>query len=371
MDVHFNSMKVKFETLDQLTKPLFDSVPIRTLNIFINLDNLFSRLKNDRINQEFQACGAGASRQFIANVFNLIGHYRQWAVRKKTQVKVYAYYTSSEGSFENKVHNRKYRDYYSQKCDLAASDYFYINTCINESYASFKTISKYIDGVYLLDSRLAEPAAIPYLIKTEVRDADWNFIISRDDFDLQYALLDKFSIVYPKGVDSEIITKDTMWEFISRRESISIPYPERLPSELYLLAYAVTGDKRRSVPKLKKLGWRTLFEILSDLSNGFSDACYVSLVNNFIKYLNDHNFDVNALNDNLLCLNAEANVAYMSTAIKEFILAQIIDVPDYENLYELNRNPAMFLNYPLNLKFLTDGGDEYERKKVFNPFARS
>lgn len=369
MDIHFNILKVKYETLDYLTKPLFDSKPIRTLNIFINLDNLFSRLKNDKINQEFQACGAGASKQFISNVFNLIGHYRQWAVRKKTQVKVYAYYTSSEGGFENKIHIKKYRSYFAKKCDLAASDYFYINTCINESYQSFQIISKYIDGVYLIDSRLAEPAVIPYLIQSEVRDADWNFVVSRDDFDLQYSLMDKFSVIYPKGFDSEVITRNTLWDFISRRESISIPNIKRVPSELYILAYAVIGDKRRSVPRLKRMGWRTLFDILSDLSDGFTDTSFVSLANKFVKYLDDHHFDGNDLNDNLMCLNAKMNVDYMSTATKEFILAQLSDVPDYESLHDLNRNPSLFLNFPINLKFLTDGGDEYEHKTVRNPFS--
>lgn len=369
MDIHFNTMKVKFETLDYLTKPLFDSKPIRTLNIFINLDNLFSRLKNEKINREFQACGAGASKQFISNIFNLCGHYRQWAVRKKTQVKVYAYFTSCEGGFENKVHIRKYRDYYSKKCDLAASNYFFINTCINESINNLKIISNYIDGVYMIDSRLAEPAAIPYLIRSEVRDADWNFVVSKDEFDLQYSLMEKFSIIYPRGFDSEVITRDTLWDFISRRESLSIPHPEKLPSELYLLAYSVTGDKRRSVPKLKRMGWRTLFEILSNISDGFSDASYVFLINNFIKYLDDHNFSSLELNDNLMCLNAKMNVDYMSTAVKEYIKAQIIDVPDYENLYELNRNPSMFLNFPLNLKFLTDEGSSFDYTRSKNPFS--
>ena len=371
MDIHFNSLKVKFETLDYLTRDLFKSKPIRTLNIFINLDNLFSRLKNENVNREFQACGAGASKQFISNVFNLIGHYRQWAVRKQTAVKVYAYYTSSEGVFENRVYNKDYRKYYASKCDLAASNYFYVNTCILESQQSFKTISKYIDGIYILDSRIAEPAAVPYLIQKEVRDADWNFIISKDDFDLQYALIEKFSIIYPRGIDSELITRDTLWSFISRRENIQIPFPERLPSDLYLLAYAVTGDKRRSVPKLKKIGWRTLFEILMGISDGFTDVSTVSLTNKFVEYLNNHNFDSNALNDNLICLNAKLNVEYMSMAVKEFIKQQIMDVPDYENLYELNRNPAMFLNFPLNLKFLTDGGDEFKDKRVRNPFSKN
>ena len=98
MDIYFNSSKIRFELLDQLTKPLFATKPIKTLNVFINLDNLFSRLKNSKINQEFQACGAGAPKQFISNVFNLIAHYRQWAVRRRCDVKVYAYYTSSESA---------------------------------------------------------------------------------------------------------------------------------------------------------------------------------------------------------------------------------------------------------------------------------
>ena len=367
MDVYFNSMKIKFELLDYLTKPLFNTKPIRTLNLFINLDNLFSRLKNSRINQEFQACGAGAPKQFVSNVFNLIAHYRQWAVRRNCDVRVYAYYTSSETAFENKIFVKDYRSYYAKKCDLAASDYFYVNNAIINADPIMKVISKYVDGIYIIDSKIVEPAAIPCFISREVRDADWNIIFSRDEYDLQYCLMEKFSLIVPKGDESRVITKSNLWGYICEREKITCPNKDKFPPDLYLLAYAVTGDKRRSVPKVKSIGWRTLFDMISSIGEEYGEYSVVSIINRFIEKINTRSFNPENLNNNLIVVNAMTNVDNMRLASKEMIKSQIIDVPDYENLYQLNRDPSMFLNFPLNLKFLTDEGRE---QNITNPFKR-
>ena len=367
MDIYFNSSKIRFELLDQLTKPLFATKPIRTLNVFINLDNLFSRLKNSRINQEFQACGAGAPKQFISNVFNLIAHYRQWAVRRRCDVKVYAYYTSSESAFENRVFIRNYREYYAKKCDLAAADYFYVNYCINNSDSLMKVISKYIDGIYIVDSKIVEPGAVPCFISRKVRDADWNIVISRDDYDLQYCLMEKFTVIFPRGELSQVITQDNLWDYICEREKITCPNKNKFPPNLFLLAYAVTGDKRRSVQKVKSIGWRTLFDILNAIGEESDDYSVISMTNKFIDTLNKKHLPINDINNNMVVLNSSMNVDNMRLASQEMLTSQLVDVPDYENLYQLNRDPSMFLNFPLNLKFLTDEGRE---QNIINPFKR-
>ena len=131
MDIHFSAYMVKYAVMNDLFEDIFKTTKINTLNIFINLDNFFQRLKNSRINQEFQACGMGAGKQFISNVFNLIAHYRQWGVRTGAITKVYAYYTTAKTGFENRLYLPEYRSYFAHKCNLGCSDLFYINQAIN------------------------------------------------------------------------------------------------------------------------------------------------------------------------------------------------------------------------------------------------
>ena len=132
MDVHFNMCKVKYAQLNELMEPIFKSQPLKTLNIFINLDDLFWRFRNSHVNQEFQACGVMAPKMLISNVFNLIAHYRQWGARKNVNTKVYAYYTGAKRGFVGRLYIPKYRQYYVDKCDLGNSDVFYVNNAINE-----------------------------------------------------------------------------------------------------------------------------------------------------------------------------------------------------------------------------------------------
>ena len=91
------------------------------------------------------------------------------------------------------------------------------------------------------------------------------------------------------------------------------------------------------------------------------------MTNKFIDTLNKKHLPINDINNNMVVLNSSMNVDNMRLASQEMLTSQLVDVPDYENLYQLNRDPSMFLNFPLNLKFLTDEGRE---QNIINPFKR-
>ena len=364
MDVHFNATKVKFELMNSLTKHIFDTHQIRTMNIFINFDNFYGRLKNTSCNMTFQSCGANATKQLISNVLNLIGHYRQWGVRKHVDVKVYGYYTLAERSVENKIYIPDYRSKFVKSISRDNPDCYYVNTVIKDANDLLKSITNYIDGVYMVDSHFAEPSVMPLLIQNEVRNADWNFIITRDRFEYQYVLQDKFSIIVPKGDESYMVTAGNLWKTIARHEHFDDALTDSYPVKLYPLVLAVMGDKHRSIPKLKRISWVTIFKFLNEVSDKNYESETV-MFDDFLNNLCSKYADSKTIMNNFNVCDMRTNYANMDYTTKSYITSQLVDVPDYENLLTLNQMPNMFLNYPINLKFLTDAGEINTKQ---NPF---
>lgn len=357
MDMYFNICKVKYNTLNEFTSDIFKSQPIKTINIFLNLDDLFWRFRNSPVNQVFQSCGTMASKMLISNVFNLIAHYRQWGVRLNVDTRVYAYYTLAKIGFTSRIYVPRYREYFANKCNLGNADSFYVNNAIEESSTLIKTISDYIDGIYVIDTGIMEPSELPIFIYDNVRKADWNFLISRDEFELQYAVYDRFSFIYPAGEYSKIIKAADIWPHIVSKEKIETLNAHKYPPELIILALAVVGNRRRSIEKVKRIGWRTLINIMDELSEKANDYSFITLSDAMIAKLVSKNVTVEDINKNLMVTNMGEAVKTVTDTLSSFITNQLVDIPDYQNLHELNRSPHMFGSCPINLKFLTDEGD--------------
>lgn len=365
MDLRFNLYKAKFETLDRLTKSIFDAQRIDRINIFISLDDVYYQCKNSKANREFECCGNIAPRQLVSNVLNLVAHYREWATRKKANVKVFAYYTSAS-VFENRIFERLYREHYNERSDINNPDCYYVNNCIREGSGVLSTISEYVESVYTIDTRSMEPSVFPYLCAQEFHDmsADWNFLVTRDLFEFQYSYLPKFSVIYPKGDDTKLITSGSLWSIISEKEKIEGRHMTRYPDKLFIAGLAVIGDKKRSIPKIKGLSWRSIYNIMDGIIDENPELDGLSYVSKFVQTLEDRKFDINQISSNIDLVQVATNILTVSEVTKANIKAQMIDVPDYNNLLELNNRMDMFGPCPINLRFLT----RQNEIKAVNPF---
>lgn len=367
MDVHFNAMKIKFDELNILTKPIFNSSKMEMVNIFINLDDINSRFKNVKSNQEFQCCGAGAFKQYISNVFNLAAHYRQWAFRKGLKSKIYIYYSTAAGGFTSNVLVKGYRTRFIDDCNVNNAKCFYVNNTINLAEPYMKQISEYVDGIYIIDTKAEEPSVLPYLISVE-RPADWNFVLSKDRIDLQYALYDKFSVLYPSSVyGAKLINSADLWNFIAMKESIISPYVCHYDPRLYMTVLGVVGDVRRSVPKVKRIGWKSIFDYLDEIWEKNKDHSIYTMIDALEdKIQSKGNESYQAFNNNLLALSMKSRYESMSKANKEYILMQLTDMIDLESLNQMNRDPALFANWPINITFLTEQTGKTTNKNIWN-----
>lgn len=350
MDIHFNAYKCKYESMTQWIQPYIRSRTVRSMRIFINLDDFFHSLFKPATNNEFEACGNGASKQFLSNVFNLIAHYRWWAIKMRYDVEVYAYYSDSS-SYHNGIYIGDYRkkasDYYTE------NKYFYVKSAIKDSLDMIKAISNYLPKIYVIDTIHMEPSIIPAYISKSRGEADLNILISRDIYDLQYAYKDKWVFISPKGDNSSFVHMDNMWEYINYKEKIfSDKRDLHYPPKMLILARAIVGDKYRSIPRLRSIGWRTLFKYLDKIQEDIDINSYIVLEMRLRELLKGKLIEDSKLQKNINCIDIDFQVNTMTEIDKTIIDRQIIDIEDFENLKMLNK--MKLSSYPLNLKFLCD-----------------
>ena len=368
MDAFFNSYKLKFAVMEKYLSPLQRSYDIRKVNVFINLDDIFHRLHKPYENDVILSSSTGIDKAMIANVLNLCAHYRQAFVRQGWSTNVYAFYTSIyNGTFRNELYIEKYRKHYMDISAPSNEDFYAINSCIHSSLDLMNVMSQYITGIYLVDSSQIEPSVMPYYIADQIHSADWNFVITRDPYDFQYLSYPKWSIFYAHPTRGTFITRESIWNTVIDLENMDPPPPVRnFPPEFYQIALYVIGDKYRNIPKLRRVGWKTMFGLLQqlqeqthDLTPAEADAFMIPILGGKDTAMKFHN--------NIVA----TNVAYQSKLISEIdkakFLSCFIDIDDRENLSNLLR--IYFKDYPINLGFLLNDVKEFVRKPKVNQFG--
>lgn len=356
MDVHFNSYKIRYEMLNRFIKPIRDSQPIKSVNIFINLDDIFHTLHRPLVDREFQACGKNASRQLVSNVFNIIGHYRNWCLKERLYPRVYAYYSSATVRFRNNMHIPEYRKHYFEINNPMNGNFYFINNAIQASYPIYHVLAKYIEDVYVINSSHIEPSIIPLFLISEVIKHDpmttWNIVVSRDVYDLQYCYRDRWSVISPKGDNSLLITRKNMWDYICQRERVyKEPTDLHWCYDLFVVAKAVVGERYRNIPRIKSIGWKTLFNYMDQVQGDDRVPELITLQQEKLaELLTAKNVDVEALNKNISVIDIDSQVNSLLEADKGMLSSQLEDMIDYPTLSQINTE--LFREYPLNLAFL-------------------
>lgn len=366
MDVHFNAYKTKYEVLNQYLGQITSSQYVKSINIFISLDDVLHNLHRPLINNEFQVCGNEAAQQLVSNIMNLAGHYKQWGARRHIRTRVFLIYSTRTKAFKNSIFISSYRDKFALINDEVNTQYFFINAAIKLALPIVKNIGDYIEDVFVIDSKYLEPSIIPAFLATCVPfRADWNMLISRDPYDLQYAYRDKWILVSPKGDNTRIVNRGTLWRYIGDRENVfseDILYrPELYHHDIYPLALAVAGNKYRGIPRLKRIGWKTIFQYLDKSTENATD--FMSVVSSrFLKLLEKKGVPFEKLDANLACVSIDRQVESMNEIDQTLIMDQIQFVDDREALSTINE--MYFSKFPLNLQFLL------ARYEDGNPFRR-
>lgn len=345
MDRIFHGYKVRYEYMNQYMLPIRASRKIRTINIYINLDDFYHKLHKPYTDGEFQTTGQSVAKQMVSNLLNLVGHYKNWAIKEHLHPTIYLIFTTSS-IFTNTTLISGYRSHFIQIMDPKNPSFFYINHAIEGAHSVLQIVTKYVPNVYAIDSRNLEPSILP-LYLSRVKPADYNLIISRDDYDLQYVEFTNWGIMVPKGDLTAFIVRGNLWRYIQVKEKIEESF--YFNPEVYLLARAILGDKYRSIPKLTRTGWKTVIGYLREVISDDINMIEVQS-NKLADYIVKRKIQDTDYNNNLHCMSVEKQVDALFQVDCATILQQLQDRSDPNELEVANR--TLFREFPLNLPML-------------------
>ena len=348
MERIFNSYKIKYTILNQHLLPVRASRKIKTINIFINVDDFYHKLHREDTDREFQTIGKNASKQVVSNLINLAAHYKHWAVKEHLSPTIYLIYTSSN-LFRNSMTLSSYRSYYKKIINIDNPSFFYVNTAMLNSFTILQIITKYIPRVYAIDSNYVEPSTVP-LYLSELTPADFNLLISKDEYDLQYVHFNKWGVIIPKGELSPFITGGTLWDYIRMKEKMDNKFYYH--PETFIWAKAIIGDKYRSIPKLTRTSWKTVIKYIEEFSSINNDSIEILelQLKKLSEYVSKKKIEDTDFNNNLYCISVKQQLNSLMEVDKIMINQQLTDMEDVKSLQQANN--SIFKEFPLNLPFL-------------------
>ena len=343
----FNAYKFRYEFLNKEFLPARASDSIKRINIYINLDDFYHRIHRPYTNLEFQTTGQSVSKQVVSNLMNLIAHYKNWAAKERMQPIIFLLYTTAK-VFKNGARIPSYRDHFRQINDITNMDFFHINTAITNAYTILQVMCKYVPNVYAIDTNYLEPSAIPLFLSREY-EADFNLIVSRDEYDYQYVAMNRWAVILPKGEESVLLNKGNLWDYIKEKNNVTGAF--YFHPELFLWAKTIIGDKFRGIPKLTRTGWKTVMKFLESVSNAEeSDDMLAVQLEELRKFIESRKIKNTDFNNNMYCTSVKQQVDAMLDTDKAVIRHQIIDMEDLRALQEVNQ--TIFREYPLELNKL-------------------
>ena len=352
MDAHFNAYKARYDILDNHLRLIQNSQYVRDIDIFINLDDIFHIMHRPLVEREVQACGINAVKQCAVHIINLAAHYKQWASKKCIKSRIFLIYTSYIEGFKNKVYRKNYREHHSIISDPSNMEFFMVNDTIRKAAPIAKNITDYVDSIFMIDSMHLEPSAIPlFLTSIGVADYTWKMMISRDLYDLQYSYKDKWIYVSPKGDNTRIVTRKDLWSYIALKERIRNikGNPALYDHDLFPLALAVNGNKLRTIPRLQRVGWSTIFKYLEAITEKDSSSLQI-LSSRFLDLMLLKKVPISEIERNLACVSIPSQVDVMNSIDKTTITEQLKYVTDHEALATIN--DLYFKEFPINIPFL-------------------
>jgi len=353
IDKIFNAHKIKFEKMNLL----FGSVGIREVidrvNIFINLESIIHCIHNQTVEEFILSMDKTETKNFhfsiISNILNLAGHYRRFFTKNRIKTNIvlfmneYDKYTTLNNTMFLKHYRERFIYDYTDNPNYEAT-----NMVLESVIKALRTIVGYVEGVYLVTSNRLESSLVPLLLcNSKALDGQLNILITRDEYDLQY-VNKNFLVMYPKGDESYIVTKENLFTII--REKHDIKNSHKLPAYLITFILAIVGDKRRGIGKIKGCGWKTIYKRLHKLFKelDISEAEIIGL-EHLIMAIKDGPNDDNKerIANSIMCVDLDRQLGMVSEPQQLNITKQLVD--KYENDALKNLNSKYFEMSPINV----------------------
>lgn len=359
MDIFFNLFKIKFIYLNNLFAKL-NLNNIKTINLFINLESILSTLHKPYIEDMLQTLTKKEVSDYykclIANIINLAAHYRLFFTRAKVTSNIIFYYNDFKtyDLYNNSVYVKGYRKHYFM--NYHSSNYSILNQIVIDGVDYASTICEYVNSVFMLSSDRLESSVIPYLCLSDKKlKADLNLMLTKDLYDLQY-VNKNFLLLYPAKEESIILARKNVIPFLRFTHEMG---PENYDLEInpLLLPFilSVLGDKKRSLEKIRGIGFKKLYKGIEKLyyndfiSDEEPSSFNIENLSNFVRD-NDGMFKLGvkeSIGNNYFSIDLDRQLNVAPKIYNQSILEMIYNKYDNNNLKKLN--DKIFSDYPLHL----------------------
>lgn len=178
-----HSKKIKYSKL----KPLIDTIDIEgeTVNLYIDLFDVIKQLYQPNIINDFKTMKGRTKMSIVAELVNIVGHYRHFFYKYYDKyTTVIMYYSSMKDDYLTKIDPKYKEKFYSTRLLNENPEYYPINKTFNDCLAVVKEYLQYIPHAYLIDTEKTDPRLLPYIITNKTTSEDFNGRIDPNEFSI-------------------------------------------------------------------------------------------------------------------------------------------------------------------------------------------
>lgn len=332
-----HSRKLNYKDLKKISDPLFNDNKCETVNLFIDVFDIFKPLYSPNIIDDFSTLRVRGRIMIIIEMINIIAHYRHFfASRYKKYTTVIFYYSTKKDLYLKSLNNDYKKNFYNKRIEGENPEYNVINKVFQDCINVIREYCYYIPHAYFIDSMGMEPRLVPYAILKEEVDLkgrifkeDFNIIMSNDDLSLLNMINLENCVVFRNNgkKESKYITKDDIIKEICGVDDNQMPL-----KPLVNLLYGISGYKKNDIKNIKGYSYKKAYKRINKefLKEKNLYKCHtIEEIKNLFEDL-----DAELIYNNIKQINFSM---YPYTESKlNCISNQIIDTPDRDYLYKVN-----------------------------------
>ena len=372
IDAIFNLHKVRFAKLGKLFQEVEVKKVINSVNVFINIEAIYHMFHTSITEDSIVAMDKQERKDFFANIvsntINLAAHYRLFFTKNKVKSNIVFYFNipSSSNDYYNNSNIDGYRSKYVYDYN-GNCKYEIINSYLSQAIPMIKSICDYLDGIYFVTSNRIESSLIPHvLVENKCLDGQINIMVSKDMYDLQY-VNKQYLLIYPYKEETRLITSSNLFDIVKEKEECKSE--EKLPSYLYPFMMSVSGNKRRNIPKVRGVGFATIYKNIAKLFKKLDISydeyvCFEQLALCIKESPGDEsNRNKNLVVNNYMSVDLDRQLACIPTIQISDITSQLIDKYDNISLEEVNNK--YFTTCPIHISELANYEPKVKKSKLF------
>ena len=349
--------------LDELNKNSKSSTTkIDTANLYISLESLYNLFRKPNYEDAFESLSKkelkAAYRHCVSAMINVAAHYREYFKRHQIRTNIVFYYneiTDDFTKYNNSGLNPDYRMHWFNS--LHRMDRWAINNMVMDSIPIMKIICDYLEDVYMVSVTHLESSMVPFMIHMQGElPTNMNVIVTNDPYDFNYCNYN-FMIITKYAMQPMVLTKRNLIPFASFRLGNEYEPPAKIHPRLFPFILACCGDKKRSIPKVAKLGYRTIYKNLMKLYDAgyiFDEDPDTMNIQNLLHVLNNESFHIltkegvaSAIMGNYKVMDYETQYKQISKTQFKKTFHQLTNKTDINALVDLNER--YFGDFPLKL----------------------